>query len=137
MFDYIWGRVKSLLGANGVAHSEARHWHHRVYGGLVCIWINFWPHATRRSTALIYPGVSLYVQVDITTLLPSDLGAAAGYEALRLFNTHRTIYRQPLMDDREREEEALAGLAIAEGTEFRFRVSRPYGESPPLRAQPN
>jgi hypothetical protein len=36
MFDYIWGRVKSLLGANGVGQSEARHWHHRVYGGLVC-----------------------------------------------------------------------------------------------------
>lgn len=55
-----------------------------------------------------------HAQIDITTLLPRDLGAAAGYEALRMFNYHRTIYRQPLMDDREREEEALAGLAIAE-----------------------
>ena len=35
MFDYIWGRVKSLVGANGVGHAQARHWHHRVYGGLV------------------------------------------------------------------------------------------------------
>jgi len=98
LFDYIWGRVKSVVGVNGSGHAESRHWHHRVYGG----------------------------QVDITTLLPRDLGAAAGYEALRIFNYHRTIYRQPLMDDREREEEALAGLAIAEATKLWSYCQRPH-----------
>lgn len=97
MFDYVWGRIKSLVGASAVGRQEARHWHHRVYGGLV----------------------------DITTLLPSDLGAAAGYEALRLFDYHRAVYRQPLMDDREREEEALAGLAIAEATKLWSYCGRP------------
>lgn len=87
MFDYVWSRLKNLVGANGVSHSEARSWHRRVYGGLV----------------------------DITTLLPADLGAAAGYEVFRLFKTYNSIYAQPLMGDRERQEEALAGLAIAEG----------------------
>jgi hypothetical protein len=123
MFDYIWGRVKSLVGANGVGHAEARHWHHRVYGGLVRVIIC---HLSFRREQI---NLSLRAQIDITTLLPRDLGSAAGYEALRMFNYHRTIYRQPLMDDREREEEALAGLAIAEGelTCFPARV----GRSPP------
>ncbi|KAF8308370.1 hypothetical protein DL93DRAFT_1887295 [Clavulina sp. PMI_390] len=97
MFDYVWSRIKNMVGSSAVGHSEARRWHHRVYGGLV----------------------------DITSLLPSDLGAAAGYEALRLFNYHRTVYRQPLMDDREREEEALAGLAIAEATKLWSYCQRP------------
>lgn len=67
------------------------------------------------STLLILTARHALHQVDITTLLASDLGAAAGYEALRLFDYHKSIYRQPLMDDHEREEEALAGLATAEG----------------------
>lgn len=36
MFDYIWGRIKSLVGASSVGRAEARYWHRRVYGGLVC-----------------------------------------------------------------------------------------------------
>jgi len=97
MFDYVWSRLKGFVGAAAVGSEEARHWHRRVYGGMV----------------------------DITSLLPSDLGAAAGYEAFRLFNYHRTIYRSPLMDDREREEEALAGLAIAEATKLWSYCQRP------------
>lgn len=53
--------------------------------------------------------------MEIHALTPVELGAAAGYEAYRLFTHHRGIYRQPLADDIDREEEALAGLAIAEG----------------------
>lgn len=37
MFDYVWGRIKNLVGVSAVGHSEARHWHHRVYGGLVSL----------------------------------------------------------------------------------------------------
>ena len=55
MFDYVWSRLKNLVGASGVSHSEARSWHRRVYGG----------------------------QVDITTLLPGDLGAAAGIRGVQ------------------------------------------------------
>lgn len=53
--------------------------------------------------------------MDITQLLPAELGAAAGYEAFRLWEHHNSVYRSPLMDDREREREALVGLAIGEG----------------------
>lgn len=119
MFDYVWNRIKSLVGASAVGQSEARHWHHRVYGGLVRPSPKILLSSAFTNSLLLSackPRSSRSLKVDITTLLPSDLGAAAGYEALRLFNYHRTIYRQPLMDDREREEEALAGLAIAEGT---------------------
>ncbi|KAF9505211.1 hypothetical protein BS47DRAFT_563721 [Hydnum rufescens UP504] len=97
MFDYVWSRLKGLVGAQAARTSEARHWHSRVYGGYV----------------------------DITTLLPGDLGAAAGYETFRLFNYHKSVYRQPLMDDWDREEEALAGLAIAEATKLWSYCQRP------------
>lgn len=70
-----------------LSRREAQSWHKRVYGGLV----------------------------DVASMLPAEIGAAAGYEAWRFFDHHRGIYRQPLMDDREREGEALVGLAVGEG----------------------
>lgn len=54
--------------------------------------------------------------VDVSQLLPQEIGAAAGWETIRLWQSHQGVYRQPLSDDREREREALIGLAIAEGT---------------------
>lgn len=53
--------------------------------------------------------------VELSQLLPQEIGAAAGFETIRLWQTHQGVYRQPLSDDREREREALIGLAIAEG----------------------
>jgi len=63
--------------------------------------------------------------VDITQLLPAELGAAAGYEAFRLWEHHNSVYRSPLMDDREREREALVGLAIGEATKLWSYCNRP------------
>lgn len=97
LFDYVWSRLKSLVGGTSVGPSEAKHWHRRVYGGMV----------------------------ETVSLTPTELGAAAGYEAYRLFTYHRSIYRQPLADDRDREEEALAGLAIAEATKLWSYGQRP------------
>ncbi|KAF8332046.1 uncharacterized protein EI90DRAFT_916672 [Cantharellus anzutake] len=97
LFDYVWSRLRSLVGGSSVGPSEARHWHRRIYGGMI----------------------------DIGSLPPADLGAAAGYEAYRLFTYHRGIYRTPLADDRDREEEALAGLAIAEATKLWSYCQRP------------
>ncbi|KDQ21954.1 hypothetical protein BOTBODRAFT_169123 [Botryobasidium botryosum FD-172 SS1] len=97
IFDWVWGRVKSIVGGGGVSRDEARHWHKRVYGGMV----------------------------DITQLLPTELGAAAGYEAVRLWEHHHAVYRSPLMDDREREREALVGLAIGEATKLWSYCNRP------------
>jgi len=84
-FDYVWGRMKSHV-TRSLSRREAQSWHKRVYGGLV----------------------------DVASMLPAEIGAAAGYEAWRFFDHHRGIYRQPLMDDREREGEALVGLAVGE-----------------------
>lgn len=97
IFDWVWGRVKSIVGGGGVSRDEARHWHKRVYGGMV----------------------------DITQLLPTELGGAAGYEAMRLWEHHHAVYRSPLMDDREREREALVGLAIGEATKLWSYCNRP------------
>ena len=48
-------------------------------------------------------------------MLPSDIGAAAAYESWRSWRTHYGIMAQPLSGDRERQREALIGLAVAEG----------------------
>jgi hypothetical protein len=48
-------------------------------------------------------------------MLPSDIGAAAAYESWRNWKHHYSIYGQPLSDDRERQREALIGLAVGEG----------------------
>ncbi|KAG8729514.1 hypothetical protein FRC10_003844 [Ceratobasidium sp. 414] len=84
-FEYVWNRMKSHVTGT-VSRHEAQSWHRRVYGGAT----------------------------DVATMLPAEIGAAAGYEAWRFFDHHRGIYRQPLMDDREREAEALVGLAVGE-----------------------
>jgi len=52
--------------------------------------------------------------VPIDQLDPAQLGAAAGYEATRQWSTYQSTYRSPLADDRGREKEALAGLAVGE-----------------------
>ncbi|KAG8985670.1 hypothetical protein FRB90_004512, partial [Tulasnella sp. 427] len=44
----------------------------------------------------------------------AQIGAAAGYEAIRHWQTYGSTYRSPLADDRGREKEALAGLAAGE-----------------------
>lgn len=84
-FEYIWGRLKSRLSGT-MSRRDAQNWHRRVYGGLT----------------------------NIQTMLPVEIGAAAGYEAWRFFDHHNGIYRGPLMDDYERESEALVGLAVGE-----------------------
>ena len=48
-------------------------------------------------------------------MLPSDVGAAAAYEAWRNWKHHYGIYGQPLGSDRDRQREALIGMAIGEG----------------------
>ncbi|TDL26040.1 hypothetical protein BD410DRAFT_784063 [Rickenella mellea] len=91
IFDYAWGKVKNFVsGGGGVRKEEARYFHRRIYGGLV----------------------------DLRQMLPSDIGAAAAYEAWRNWKHHYGIYGQPLSDDRERQREALIGLAIAEASKL-------------------
>ncbi|KAG8718079.1 hypothetical protein FRC09_013208 [Ceratobasidium sp. 395] len=95
MFDYVWNRMKSRMTST-VSRREAQSWHRRVYGGIT----------------------------DVATMMPTEIGAAAGYEAWRFWDHHRGIYRQPLMDDRERESEALVGLAVGEAEKLWTYTSR-------------
>ena len=55
------------------------------------------------------------MQGDIRTMLPSEVGAAAAYEAWRNWKHHYGVYGQPIADDRERQRDALIGLATSEG----------------------
>lgn len=54
-------------------------------------------------------------------MLPSDIGAAAAYEVWRNWKQHYGVYGQPLAGDRERQQEALVGLAVGEGEPIRKR----------------
>ncbi|KAG8910168.1 hypothetical protein FRC00_008745, partial [Tulasnella sp. 408] len=84
-FDGIWRGLKDVF-SRGFAREDAALWHRRVYGG----------------------------QVPIDELDSAQIGAAAGYEAIRHWQTYGSTYRSPLADDRGREKEALAGLAAGE-----------------------
>ncbi|KAI0365668.1 hypothetical protein BV20DRAFT_1046655 [Pilatotrama ljubarskyi] len=84
LYESIMMRLRDLLGM-GIGHHEARHWHRRVYSGLV----------------------------SLSQLLPADIGAAAAYEAYRTWK-HNSFLYEPLSADRERQREGLIGMAIAE-----------------------
>ncbi|CAE6469822.1 unnamed protein product [Rhizoctonia solani] len=99
LFDSVLGRVRSHF-RSPISRREAQSWHQRVYSGLV----------------------------DVSTMMPSEIGAAAGYEAWRFWEHHRGIYRQPLMDDRERESEALIGLAVGEAEKLWDYTRRHHGD---------
>ncbi|KAG8907435.1 hypothetical protein FRB99_004230 [Tulasnella sp. 403] len=95
-FDNIWRGIKDIFN-RGFSREEAALWHRRVYGGTM----------------------------PIDGLDPAQLGAAAGFEAFRHWSTYRSTYRSPLADDRDREREALAGLAAGEAVKLISLAPRP------------
>lgn len=96
--------LNRLPVAGGVGHYEARRWHRRIYGGLVRVA----PHSiTTRLTPHRH-------QVNLAQVLPADLGSAAAYEAYRFWKYHPPLY-QHLGGERERQREAMIGMAIGEG----------------------
>jgi hypothetical protein len=86
-FDYVFSKIRNVLTGDGVSRGEAEHWHRRIYGGLV----------------------------DIRQLLPREIGAAAAWETLRLWQSHNALYTSAITGGRERERESIISLAIAEG----------------------
>lgn len=67
-------------------------------------------------------------QGDILRMLPRDVGAAAAYEAWRNWKYHYGIYAGPLAGDRERQLEALTGLAVSEGSTYSYSNHRFIGK---------
>ncbi|TFY79959.1 hypothetical protein EWM64_g4053 [Hericium alpestre] len=92
-------RLSSGAGPLGVGMHEARHWHRRAYGGIG----------------------------DITRMLPSEIGHAAGYEAYRSW-IHRSPTFQIFDGDLERQKEALISLAIAEAAHLWEATGRGYDQ---------
>ncbi|GJJ06275.1 hypothetical protein Clacol_000466 [Clathrus columnatus] len=97
VFDYVWYKLRDFVLGTGFGKNRAFHWWKRIYSGLV----------------------------DPSQALPKEIGAAAGYEAIRLWETHGSVYATPLNADREREREALVGLASAEATNLWAYTGRP------------
>ncbi|PIL34137.1 hypothetical protein GSI_03848 [Ganoderma sinense ZZ0214-1] len=96
LFESIMGRLRDVLGL-GIGHSDARHWHKKVYSGMV----------------------------PLSQLLPADIGAAAAYEAYRTWKYNSFLY-EPLSADRERQREGLIGMAIAETQRLWQYSGRPH-----------
>ncbi|CDO68080.1 hypothetical protein BN946_scf184788.g11 [Trametes cinnabarina] len=95
----LYNSVLSRMGqANGIGlgRREARYWHRRVYSGLS----------------------------PLTQLLPTDIGAAAAYEAYRTWKHNPALY-EPLGMDPVRVREGLIGMAIAETTRLWQYAGRP------------
>lgn len=95
LYHHARNRLCSHSCISGVGVQEARHWHTLVYGGLG----------------------------EIQTLTSYEFGYAAAYEAYRTWLHNSSIYA-PISSDRERQREALIGLAIAEVSRLRRHVSR-------------
>lgn len=94
LFEHVWRDGKPHIGRK-IVISEARKWHRRIYGGVE------------------FPG----------RLLPHELGAAAGYEAFQQWSMYGQVYRPALRGEKEREKEALAGIAVGEATKLAASIT--------------
>ena len=56
----------------------------------------------------------MHIQTPLAQVLPTDIGAAAAYEAYRTWK-HNSFLHEPLSADRVQQREGLVGMAIAEG----------------------
>ncbi|KAI0071789.1 hypothetical protein K474DRAFT_1701409 [Panus rudis PR-1116 ss-1] len=88
LFYSIMDRIRGYGLNGGYDKRDARVFHHRIYSGLV----------------------------PLTQTLPTDIGAAAAYEAYRMWKHHHQILYAQIGGQREREREGLIGLAVAEAT---------------------
>ncbi|KAH9485272.1 hypothetical protein JR316_0002179 [Psilocybe cubensis] len=108
LFDHAWNRVREYGGAPaggmGVNLQEARLWHKRAY-----------------------------LQNELHTLAPNEIGHAAAYEAYRTW-IHNSYLYEPLSGDVERQREALTGLSVAEATRLLQYLPRPVDEYSRLAA---
>jgi len=59
----------------------------------------------------------MHRQGVINVVTPQEIGYASAYEAYRIWIHNRTLH-EPLGGERDRQREALIGLAVAEGTHF-------------------
>jgi len=89
----LWSNVRRTLGSRGYTRSEAKRWFKMVYDD--------------------QPNLHLFANTHYR-----HIGAAVGYQAIRVWEHQHNTYRIPLNPDREREREQLAGLAIAEASKL-------------------
>ncbi|KAL4243920.1 hypothetical protein ABKN59_010612 [Abortiporus biennis] len=97
LYYSITSRLREFAATGGAGLHEARSWHRRIYGGVV----------------------------PLTQALPVDIGAAAAYEAYRVWRHHHNVMFAPLNGEIEREREGLIGLASAEATHLWQYSGRP------------
>lgn len=104
--------------ARGVNREEARMYHRQVYGGLVSLPPPPIPPPLAVSDLPGPESLSVPLQTPIDQLAADQLGAAAGYEAVRHWTTYRPTYSQQFQGNLEAEREALAGLAAGEAVKL-------------------
>lgn len=103
LYSDIVNRVRASGYTGGFSVSEAKAWQRRVYSGII----------------------------NLAEMLPGEIGAAAAYEAYRMWKHHREVLFDPLGGSMERERDALIGLAIGEASRLWAYSGRPmdtYGQ---------
>ena len=71
------------------------------------------------SYSLLQPSCRTHLQAELTRLLPNEVGAAAAYEAWRQYR--HTLSHYDYLNPYDRRQEAMHGLAVAEGEFFLHR----------------
>ncbi|RPD73767.1 hypothetical protein L226DRAFT_464829 [Lentinus tigrinus ALCF2SS1-7] len=95
LYNTVMARAPHFAGM-GLGRDQARYWHKRIYSGLI----------------------------PLMQVLPNDMGAAAAYEAYRMWK-HNSFLYEPLGADREAQREGLIGMAIGEATRLWQYAGRP------------
>ena len=98
-------RVRAIGPNGGYDMSDAKAWQRRVYSGIVGLTPTLCSESIAHSCD----------QVNLAEMLPPEIGAAAAYEAYRMWKHHRGILFDPLGGSVDRERDGLIGLAIGEG----------------------
>ena len=112
LYNSVMARAPHFATMN-LGRDEARYWHKRIYSGLVRISFFSKPCA---------PDAHMYaLKTPLTQVLPSDIGAAAAYEAYRTWK-HNSFLYEPLGANRQAQREGLIGMAIGEGASALLRV---------------
>lgn len=111
LYYTVMNRTRDFGPSGGGGISEARIWQRQIYSGIV------------RQPMHSSGNLLTESKVNLSQLLPHDIGMGAAYEAYRMWKHHRPTLFDPLLSSGaigslERVREGLVGLAIAEGARF-------------------
>lgn len=85
-------------------------------------WSGEYPRSNHQTDKRLI-AVALFQKDFPGRVLPHELGAAAGYEAFQQWAMYGGVYRSALRGEKEREKEALAGIAVGEAAKLAAAIT--------------